>query len=317
MTMKRSILLAALAATACGADAGSTTTGDLPTPTNLGVEARGTDAHVTWTNSSSQVTGIEIERRGSGAFTQVAVVAAVVGDAYYHDGATEGGMTYDYRVRAVASGKKSTYTAEVKITLPREGTGGTGGGGVDAGAGGTGGRGGSGGAGGRDGGVPPAIPSFLRDIVPKLEAGCGSGDMNCHSRGQADGRSDPQYGPCQVAWLSTVNMPLGATYSGGPNAGKPTGCPNLSLYDRLIQIKSMLCVNKPARQNYVVKGNVAKSLLYQVLAGDPSMGRTCQDPMTGGPLARMPKAPYDKLNVWDAAAIKMLGDWITAGAPNN
>jgi hypothetical protein len=39
--------------------------------------------------------------------------------------------------------------------------------------------------------------------------------------------------------------------------------------------------------------------------------------MNAGPLPKMPKEPYNKLDIWNPAQIKMLADWIKAGAPNN
>jgi hypothetical protein len=163
----------------------------------------------------------------------------------------------------------------------------------------------------------PAPVSFQRDIVPALVTGCGSMDSACHNRDQAVGRYGSPYF-CQVAWLSTENAPLGAFFYSGPNAGKPTGCPDVALYQRLTALKSMLCGSTTTKtQLYVVPRDLGRSLLYQVVAGaDPSMGGTCKDG-NGAPVGRMPKAPYDVLKIWDAAQIKKLADWIMAGAPNN
>ncbi len=220
------------------------------------------------------------------------------------------------------------------------GRGGTAGGGMGTGGAtgsviGSGGRGGTmggAGAGGanatdgspvRDAGVMDAASapvSFRRDIAPKLQQGCGSTMVDCHARGQADGRSASPFF-CKVAWLSTVDAPAGAAFAGGPNMGKSTGCPDLGLYDRLTQIRSMLCGDLNPRPLYVVPGSLPRSLLYQVIAGDPSMGGGCTtvDATTQKvvPVGKMPKAPIDKLGIWNAAAIKQLADWITAGAPNN
>jgi hypothetical protein len=123
-----------------------------------------------------------------------------------------------------------------------------------------------------------------------------------------------------VIWFSSVDEPVGSVYTSGPNEGQPTGCPDLGLYDRLLQMHSMLC-EAPSwdqRAKYVVPYDLDKSLLYQVLVGDPSMGGACT--IEGVPVGPMPKVDPEvlpdpvTLSVEQAAKIR---DWILQGAPNN
>jgi hypothetical protein len=106
----------------------------------------------------------------------------------------------------------------------------------------------------------------------------------------------------------------------GPNVGQPTGCPDLGLYDRLMQLHSMLCDGSTWSQRamYVVPGDLQKSLLYQVIAGDSSMGGKCS--ANGGPVTRMPKVDPAVLPVsvpLTQNQIQKIRDWIMQGAPNN
>jgi hypothetical protein len=347
--MRQLGVLALVAAAACGGNMDGAPASDLPAPSGAKAIPLGTEAHVTWKNNAPGATGLELERKTGGAFAKIASFGA--GATSYHDSSTSGGTTYYYRLRATAGSAHSAYSNEARVDIPAAegppgsagapgsggvpGTGGMTGPGGTTGAGGRGGSAGSpgtGGAGGRDAGAPdvrppdggapdtatpPAAVSFQRDIVPALVKGCGSTDTTCHNRDQAVGRYGSPYF-CQVAWLSTEDAALGALFYSGPNAGKPTGCPDLGLYQRLTTLKSMLCGSTTTKtQLYVVPRDLNRSLIYQVVAGaDPSLGGACKDG-NGAPVGRMPKAPYDVLKIWDAAMIKKLADWITAGAPNN
>jgi hypothetical protein len=156
--------------------------------------------------------------------------------------------------------------------------------------------------------------------VPTLVQTCGSTTSGCHNNDQAVGRIMPQYGPCKVIWFSAVDGPVGAKFYGGPNAGQPTGCPDLGLYDRTLQLHSMLCdgATWSDRARYVVPFDLQKSLLYQVIAGDASFGGKCS--ANGAPVSRMPKVdPVVLPNGVPLTADKVqkIRDWIMQGAPNN
>jgi hypothetical protein len=162
--------------------------------------------------------------------------------------------------------------------------------------------------------------SFRGDVAPTLVRTCGSTTTGCHNADQAVGRIMPQFGPCKVIWFSAVDGFVGATFISGPNAGKPTGCPDLGLYDRLLQLHSMLCDGSTwsDRARYVVPFDPQASLLYQVIAGDPSFGGKCS--ANGMPVAKMPKVdPAVLPNGVPLAAsdIGKIRDWIMQGAPNN
>jgi hypothetical protein len=206
------------------------------------------------------------------------------------------------------------------------GNGGTmasGGGEADAGsggqmnAGGTGGEISMAGAAGAGGSEPV---SFQNDVVPALVQSCGSTTVGCHNADQAVGRIMPQFGPCKVIWFSAADQPLGATYTSGPNQGQQTGCTDLTLYERLMDLHSMLC-EAPSweqRAKYVVPGDLDNSLLYQVIAGDPSMGGVCLN--MGAPVGTMPKVDPQVLPngvALTADKIAKIRDWILQGAPNN
>jgi hypothetical protein len=82
----------------------------------------------------------------------------------------------------------------------------------------------------------------------------------------------------------------------------------------------MLCDGSTwsARASYVVPGDLQRSLLYQVIAGDPTMGGKCS--ANGLPVAKMPKVDPTVLpngTPLTADEIQKIGDWILQGAPNN
>jgi hypothetical protein len=203
---------------------------------------------------------------------------------------------------------------------PRTGGSGGGAGQVDT-AGFAGRSGGAGsGTGGSAGGPTNDDVSFRTDVVPLLVQSCGSTTTGCHNSDQAVGRNKPQYGPCKVIWYSAVDAPLGATVTSGPSQGEPTGCPDLDLYERLMELHSMLC-EAPSweqRARYVVPGDLDNSLIYQVIAGDPSMGGVCTN--QGMPVRKMPLVDPEVLPDGVALGedgIAKIRDWILQGAKNN
>jgi hypothetical protein len=322
---------------ACGC---SSTEGSAPAdpnaPSNLKAVPQGGGAHLTWNDNSSDEEVFEIERNDDAAVSSQTIASLPFDTEVYHDADVVLGQRYTYRLRAKLQSGFTSYSnvATVTVTLTDEGTGGsTGAGGTSVTVGGSGsgvGGTGSGAAGGQQGEagntatggtVDPGAPvSFSADVVPSLVASCGSTTSGCHSRDQAVGRSMPQFGPCMVIWFSSVDEPVGSVYTSGPNEGQPTGCPDLGLYDRLLQLHSMLC-DAPSwdqRAKYVVPYDLDNSLLYQVLVGDPSMAGACT--IEGVPVGPMPKVDPEvlpdpvELSVEQADKIR---DWILQGAPNN
>jgi len=328
---------------------------DKKPPSNLTAGPMGGGVHLTWKDNSTDEDEFEIERKISGA-PGFARLATVPFDAVsYHDADVSFGTSYTYRVRAKIGAGFSAYSNEATADPGSTGTAGgsagtgggigtaggsaggstgsAGGGSMGAAGGSTGAAGGSmataggssgtgGGSGGSAGGAAGgavAVVSFRTSVVPALVATCGTNNGSCHAAAQAVGRSMSQYGPCKVIWFSSVDAPLGA-YSNYPTNTVATGCPDLTLYQRLMQQHSMLCdgATWQARARYVIPGDLQNSLLYQVIAGDASYGNRCRVMTT--PVARMPK--IDAVvnpggRALTTAEIDSIRDWILQGAPNN
>lgn len=162
--------------------------------------------------------------------------------------------------------------------------------------------------------------SFQNDVVPSLVKSCGSTTTGCHNNDQAFGRNMPQFGPCKVIWFSAVDEPIGAKFLSGASNGQSTGCPDVSLYDRLLTLRSMLC-DKPSwdqRPHYIVPNDLKQSLLYQVIAGDPTFGGQCA--ALGVPVRRMPLVDpkiLPKTVPLSDAEIANIKNWILQGAKDN
>lgn len=348
-------LLVSVSLLGCGG--GGSTGGGLAAPSSLTAAPMGGGVHLTWKDNSSDEDLFEVERKeGSAAFALLDSVP--FDSALYHDAAVTLGRTYTYRVRAKVATTSSPYSNEASadpgaaptgaggVGDSAAGSGGAGGGAAGqqgtagkgsagTGAAGQGGAGtgaaGSGAAGSVDAGAdsaadtrppdaPPSVVSFRKDVVPALVQSCGSTTAGCHNSDQAVGRIMPQFGPCKVIWFSAVDAPVGATYISGPNVGQKTGCTDLGLYERLTQLHSMLC-DAPTwsqRPMYVVPKDLRKSLLYQVIDGDPSLGNRCS--ANGVPVTKMPKVDPKLLPngvPLTPDKIQKIRDWILQGAPNN
>ena len=141
-----------------------------------------------------------------------------------------------------------------------------------------------------------AVPKFETDIVPILASSCGSGDNSCHSRIAygADASQD-----CR-GWLSLEDAAIGSKYYDGPNEGADTGCPDMELYDRLIQLAAWEECNN-VEKKYVVPCDVEASYLFDKIDDGPY----CADPSE-----KMP--PDEDL---DPAKKEIIRAWILAGAP--
>jgi hypothetical protein len=328
--------LLATAVLACGSSEKGESRPEPDAPVNLVAAPMGGGVHLTWTDNSEIEELFEIERKEQG--TPFAALDTVPFDtAVYHDANVTLGIAYTYRVRAKLPTGYSSYTNEASLTLGDTGSGGStssggrppvaggtdtsGSGGKANGDAGQGGSGGSSTAGSSgSGGSGTVQVSFKNDVAPSLVKSCGSATTGCHNADQVVGRIMPQFGPCKVIWYSAVDEPVGATYTSGPNQGQPTGCTDLDLYDRLLTLHSMLC-EAPSweqRARYVVPGDLDKSLIYQVIAGDASMGGVCTT--TDGPVRKMPLVDPEilpnglELGEGEIAKIR---DWILQGAKNN
>jgi len=155
------------------------------------------------------------------------------------------------------------------------------------------GNGGSGGASGK-------VPLFETDIVPILNKSCGSGNSACHA--------DVAYAAsanfdCR-GWLALPDVPLGSKYYSGPDTGKPTGCPDLPLYERLLQLSAWQECNG-LQKKYIVPCDVDASYLFDKIDDGPYCGET-----PNAPSEKMPKG-----TTMDPAEIEIIRAWILAGAP--
>jgi hypothetical protein len=100
---------------------GSTGADALKAPSDLKVIEAAGGAHLTWKDNSDNEDQFMIERKqGAGAFTTLDTVAANKTD--YHDSKVTAGLTYTYRVLAMAkSGVHSQGSNEVMFTVPAAG----------------------------------------------------------------------------------------------------------------------------------------------------------------------------------------------------
>ena len=153
---------------------------------------------------------------------------------------------------------------------------------------------------GGTGGAPVAMPFFETDIVPIFTKSCGAGDTGCHHE-VAYAATKAQ--DCR-GWLALKDMPLGSQIYGGPMDGTPTGCPDLPLYERLIQLSAWQeCGGK--EKKYIVPRDVEASYLFDKI----DLGPFC-DSAPGVPSAKMPQG-----KVMDPKERETIRAWILAGAP--
>ena len=168
------------------------------------------------------------------------------------------------------------------------------------------GPGGVGGAGGTGTGMSTAsggnpMPLFETDIVPIFDKSCGSTANACHS--------EVAYGAVQASacrgWLALKDVPLGSEFYSGPNDGQPTGCPDLALYERLIQLDAWQQCGDLLKR-YVVPCDVDASYLFDKIDDGPY----CSDTPGGEPSDPMPSG-----KTMDPGERETIRAWILAGAP--
>lgn len=145
-----------------------------------------------------------------------------------------------------------------------------------------------------------AVPSWTNDIVPLLATSCGAGVGGCHDRTAYNAEIDKG---C-LNWVSFEDVLLGAVFNSGENVGQPTGCPDLPLYERVVDRSPWQCgafFNAPTAiliKPYDPEG----SYVIQKINGI-----TCDNGL------QMPP-PESKIEI-SQAQIDMLTEWIAAGAP--
>jgi hypothetical protein len=150
---------------------------------------------------------------------------------------------------------------------------------------------------------PPEEVSFDRDIKPILLVSCGGMVEACHARAAYAAAVD--FG-CR-GWFSFEDAPLGSQIYAGPTAGEPTGCPDMPLYDRLLELNSWQC--QPDGRPIVAPGDPANSYMMMKIDGID----LCADGEV--PSSAMPP-PGEPFGLPESSRA-MIEAWILAGAPNN
>jgi hypothetical protein len=147
-------------------------------------------------------------------------------------------------------------------------------------------------------------PVFETDIIPIFENSCGANDNACHSRVAYTAISDQE---CR-GWLALENMALGSVIYAGADEGKPTGCPDMPLYERLVQLDAWQCEEFDPRMRYVTPCKPEESYIVRKIDGGPY----CSLNSNGMPV---PTQPMPMGKVLDQAEIDTITAWIAAGAP--
>ena len=148
----------------------------------------------------------------------------------------------------------------------------------------------------------PSRVNFQAQIVPILERSCGAGSTACHARNQY---AASQTMGCR-GWLALENAPLGSKFYAGSMQGQPTGCPDLTLHQRLMMIDPWECA---VGSFYVKAGDPANSYMMNKINGAP----LCSE--GGAPSVQMP--PADSMFILTAADKALFQQWIVEGALDN
>lgn len=145
------------------------------------------------------------------------------------------------------------------------------------------------------------VPDFQQDIIPLFDQACGSGNTACHARNAYFANVEEG---CR-GWLTLENEALGSVFDDldpgtmMPSEG-PTGCPDMPLHDRLLQLAPWEC---DASSSYVKPGSLAESYIYTKLTD----GQSCGD-------FRVMPPPGEGYEITDEQ-VQVLEAWILAGAP--
>lgn len=145
----------------------------------------------------------------------------------------------------------------------------------------------------------PQPVSFTNDIIPIFEQTCGASVAGCHDAAPYNASEQNE---CR-GWLSLANEPLGSVVNSGPNQGNPTGCPDFTLYERLLDVNSWTCGN----YDFIVPGDPTASYLIQRITLDPNGPCALPDDPQAMP-------PVGSISSEDLATLM---EWISDGALNN
>jgi len=152
--------------------------------------------------------------------------------------------------------------------------------------------------------TPTPIPSPVWSslVVPMFYSECGATRTECHTRTTFVASSSQG---C-AGFLALENTNLGSVYYSGSSAGMPTGCPDLSLHERLLTMASQ-CIGTAGEwvRPHITPGVYTSSYLFAKMAGGPY----CL--LTNGELS----APMPLDHAISGEDIDAIRDWINDGAP--
>jgi len=152
----------------------------------------------------------------------------------------------------------------------------------------------------------PTVVNFQSQIVPIFNRSCGTGTAGCHGRDAYGANSSMD---CR-GWLALEDAPLGAQFYAGDMAGQPTGCPDITLYQRLMSLDVWQCSTPTA---YVVPGDPGGSYIMHKVEGQILCrldANTVSEPMPPPQPSQMPFT----ISTADKALIQQ---WIVEGALDN
>ncbi len=154
----------------------------------------------------------------------------------------------------------------------------------------------------------PAVVNFKTQIVPIFNNSCGTGVNGCHGR-DAFGANASQ--DCR-GWLALEDAPLGASFYSGSMSGQATGCPDMSLHQRLMQLDVWQCLDTPTA--YVVPGDPAASYIMHKMNGTDLCKENASSISDQMPPPNQAGATPFTLSPADKALIQQ---WIVEGALDN
>jgi len=153
----------------------------------------------------------------------------------------------------------------------------------------------------------PQKVNFQAQIVPIFNRSCGAGDIGCHARNQYAANNSMD---CR-GWLTLENASLGSIFYSGPSVGQSTGCPDKTLYERLMAIAPWQCASTTS---YVKPNNLGASYIVNKIT---ATGLCEVEP---GKLSdSMPPPQPDNPNPYtlSTADRDLIKQWVSEGALDN
>lgn len=157
----------------------------------------------------------------------------------------------------------------------------------------------------------PLKVNFQSQIVPIFARSCGTNGTGCHGRDAYGANKNME---CR-GWLTLENAALGSKFYSGPQNGATTGCTDMTVYQRIMQLKVWQCLSAPQYPAYYVKaGDPSKSYIMNKLNGVNMCKENASSPseQMPPPMQENP-IPY----VISASDKALIQQWITEGALDN